>query len=139
MRNQFAVRYESGNGRIARVMFEGNDTGDIYAWLKKNSALDAPGFKVVDRLTLVEWEEGDFIREFEEQMAKANAATGEHKCLSEDDVRRIFREELTKALESVRETAQDRAFGLAGYEVGDLERIAYGALLKLVESEKDKL
>lgn len=95
MKNQFAVIHGTHGGLYERVIFEGDD-GDVYAFLKKNSALDAPGFVVVDRLTSTTWEEGTFIREFEEQMSEVNAATGGHKCLSEDRVREIFREELTK-------------------------------------------
>lgn len=76
MRNQFAVVHNpSGfSGIFQRVMFEGDDTGDVYAWLKKNSALDAPSYYVIDRLTSVRWEEGEFIREFDEQVAKASSA-----------------------------------------------------------------
>jgi len=106
MRNQFAVvDNPSGfRGLFQRVMFEGEDSGDVYAWLKKNSALDAPGYYVIDRLTSVRWEEGEFVREFEEQMKKANEATG-HKCLSEDRIRTIVLEEMSKVLDATREKA----------------------------------
>lgn len=104
MKNQFAVVDDRGDG-FQRVLFEGEDTGDIYTWLKLHAAMDAPGYKVIDRLTLTSWEEDVFIREFEEQMAKANAVTGEHSCLSEDRIRTIVREEMSKLLDAVREKA----------------------------------
>lgn len=82
-------------------MFEADDTGDIYVWLKKNAVLDAPGYLVRDRISLTTWEEGVFIREFEEQMEKAKAVTGKHKCLSEDRIRTIVREEVSKVVDAL--------------------------------------
>ncbi|QJD49805.1 hypothetical protein SEA_CLUBPENGUIN_81 [Streptomyces phage ClubPenguin] len=105
MRNQFAVVNNTDGGIFQSVMFEAEDTGDIYAWLKRNSELDVPGFMVVDRLTSTTWEEGTFIREFEEQMAKAKAATGEHKCLSEERIRTLVREEMSKVIDGARAKA----------------------------------
>lgn len=104
MRNQFQILDDRGDG-FHRVLFEADASGDIYVWLKKNSALDAPGYKVFDSLTLTSWEEGVFIREFEEQMAKADAMRGKHKCLSEERVRTIVREEMSKLIDEARAEA----------------------------------
>lgn len=102
MRNQFAVLKANFGGTVSQLMFESSSTGDIYAWLKERSALDAPGFYVIDRFTSVQWEEGTFIREFEEEMAKAQAANKKHECLSEERIRIMIREELSKLVESIR-------------------------------------
>jgi hypothetical protein len=98
MRNQFAVLDQ--RGVITRVLFESSSTGLIYAWLKEQSVLDAPGYKVIDRFTSVVWEEGVFIREFEEEMEVASRG---RKHISEDRIRTIVREEMSKLIDAVRE------------------------------------
>jgi len=65
--NQFAVIADANS--IQAVMFEGSEK-DVYEWLKQNAVLDAPGFQVVNRLLSVSWEEGEFIREYEEKQTK---------------------------------------------------------------------
>lgn len=98
MRNQFAV---VSDGIAEQVVFEGDDSSDVYTWLRKNSAFYASGFKVVDRSTSTSWSEKTFISEFEEQMTKAYAVIGKHVCLSEDRIRVIIRDEMSKSLESI--------------------------------------
>ena len=99
MRNQFAVLKANFGGTVSQLMFESSSTGEIYAWLKERSALDAPGFYVIDRFTSVQWEEGTFIREFEEEMANAKV---EHACVSEERIRVLIQEELTKFVTKAR-------------------------------------
>lgn len=102
MRNQFAVIHDTTGGLYERVLFESESSGEVYAWLKKNSALDSPGYRVIDRFTSVSWEEGTFVREFEEEMAKASKT---HACVSEERIRTIVREEFSQFLDKLCEKA----------------------------------
>jgi hypothetical protein len=97
VKNQYLV---SKNAFFQDVMFEGN-RAQVYGWLVGKRVLDAPGYVVTDRLTSTIWEEGSFIREVEEEISKA----AEHKCLSEDRIRTIVREEMSKLIDAVREKA----------------------------------
>jgi hypothetical protein len=99
---RFVVLWESFFGQ---TMFEGDDATSIYYWLKKNSELDAPGYTVLDRLNRIKWEEGTFIREIEEEMAKANAPKEAHACLSEERIRIIVREEMSEVIDGARKKA----------------------------------
>jgi hypothetical protein len=100
-------RYRCSVGRVLRTdnVRRRRCGTSIYYWLKKNSELDAPGYTVLDRLNRIKWEEGTFIREIEEEMAKANAPKEAHACLSEERIRTIIREEMSEIIDGARKKA----------------------------------
>lgn len=97
MSNRFAVINDGG--LINRVEFEGSRM-EVYAWLKDNSALDVPGFTVVDRSTSCRVEEGTFLRLVEEDMAEMGKLQA---APSAEQVRAIVRHELVRFIKAVRE------------------------------------
>ena len=130
MSRRYAVLKKEGN--FTRVMYESQSKNRIYVWLKGHSVLDAPGYTVLDRATSTTWEEGNFIREFEEATPllevkahkclteeqvleiiqkqreanvkrRANMASLGHKCLTEEQIRAIVQEELAKFFNTVHE------------------------------------
>lgn len=121
MSNQYVVYSASRKIRL----FEGTRP-EVYAWVKKSAALDAPGYAIVDRHTLVTYEEGDFIRKFEEDLAKLEAP----KPLTEDRIRTIVREEMSKLIDAVRE----KSFVPEHYDTEKME----DALIAIVDHRAER-
>ncbi len=90
------------SGFPKQVLFEAGEAGEVYYWLKEHNELDKPGYTVLDRLNEISWEEGTFIRSIDEELAKREAVTENHKCLSEDRIRAIVREEMSKVIDAAR-------------------------------------
>lgn len=86
-----------GELQTPRTQFEGTRV-EVYAWLKDMAELDAPGFSVLDRYTSVILEEGDFVREFEEELRRIGVMK---QPLSEDRVRTLALEEFSKVLDEL--------------------------------------
>jgi hypothetical protein len=57
----------------------------------------------------------------------------------EEIIRRIVREEMRALLESMAETADNLATGLASHDVGELERAGYRAIKTVMELDESML
>lgn len=116
MSGQFVV-YADGSP-VATVLFDGN-RDEVYAWLMNHTALDAPGYMVLDRTNSTIQEEGDFVREYRGEVE----AHKSREFLTEEDVRKIVREELKSFMGSFLKAAESRSEATT-----DMQFVAHDAI-----------
>lgn len=124
---QFAVLRR---GLVDKTMFEGS-RDKAYEWLLEHNELDAPGYDVLDTSTGQVYEDGEFIRKFEEELEPEE----EHKCLSEERVRVIVREELKKVFNFMVETSEESVDGAI---LGSVEQLSFESIMSLCGVVRDE-
>lgn len=122
-----SVVFKFDRGRAA--IFEGTEE-QVYHWLAKVDQHSI--WEIFDRTVNTYESVPEFLHRVGDQYKPKPP-------LTEEDVRKIVDRRIREVLERVGKEAEDRAHGLAAYEVGELARPAFDAVAKLMENITERL